>query len=107
MSRPTTGRLAAAAALAATLALSTPAAAAGERSPSNSLWQWLEGLLPQRIAALWTLGGGPEGVESGRAATKQGVCLDPDGCSAIQATPQGGPTCRQWNEAGGCIDPDG
>lgn len=106
MSRPTTARLAAAAALAATLALTSPApAGAAERSPSDSLRQWLQGLLPQRIAALWTRGqGGPDREESGRAGAKQGVALDAAGA---QSNPLSGPTCRQWNEQGGCIDPDG
>lgn len=99
MSQRTTGRLAAAA-LAAALALTTPAsAAAAERSPAAGLLQWLEGLLPQRIVALWT--GGE------RTMAKQGEHIDPDGSSANQSNPTGGPTCRMWSEAGGCIDPDG
>jgi hypothetical protein len=100
MSQRTTGRLAAATALAATLALTAPvSAAAAERSPSAGLWQWLEGLLPQRIAALWT--GGE------RRVAKQGERIDPDGSSATQSNPAGGPACRMWSEQGVCIDPDG
>ena len=87
----------------AVLALATPAQAGA--APWTNAWRWLDGLWHHGLTVL--LGGEIPGPASPQApGTKQGPCVDPDGC--VSMAPGGGiPVCNSWNEAGPCVDPDG
>lgn len=108
MAQRTFGRALAAVALTATLTLALPAQ--GEAAPLNkpvNLWEWVSGLLEEKIAAVWPSRVRQPTARSG--ATKQGGCIDPNGCtpsSQSTAAPQR-PLCTRWDDQGGCIDPNG
>lgn len=92
--------------LAAVLALAGSAPAhAAQRSTPTGVWGWFESVWRDGISGLWRVDR-PAPSRDGKVPvgqTKQGTCVNPDGCAAALA----GPTCRQFNDQGACIDPNG
>ena len=95
--------------LAAGLAFAGPAQAhAAPFDTSQGLWKWLTRVWEEGVAVVWGQTGAEHPTSNGdRHWTKQGVCIDPNGCANSATPASGGPLCRAWTEAGGCIDPDG
>lgn len=111
MAHRTLGRALTAVALTATLALALPAQAdAAPLHKSVSLWEWVSGLLEGKIAGVWGASARekqPSPVTP--VPTKQGGCVDPNGCAASSQLPASPPKplCAEWSEQGGCVDPNG
>ena len=90
--------------LAGGLAFAGPAQAhAAPVGPSQGWWKWLTRVWEEGVAVVW---GGNPNTSSGPGLSKQGVCVDPNGC-ANTATAPAGPRCHLWNEQGVCVDPNG
>lgn len=108
MAQRTLGRALAAVALTATLTLALPAQA--NAAPLNkpvSLWEWVSGLLEEKIAAVWGPAKRPNERTRRQGNSKAGGCIDPNGCTTYQtSTTPPRPNCVM-DEAGGCIDPNG
>ena len=94
--------------LAAVLALAGSAPThAAQRSPAG-IWGWLESVWREGIGGLWRVERTVPSRDAKRRAgqTKQGACVNPDGCAtALTGSP--GPACSRFNDQGTCVDPDG
>lgn len=105
MNPRTLGRLLAATALSAVLAFSNPlpahAASAASRSGQEGLWSWVSSSWQRGLEFLL---GRP--TTPGRH-TKQGVCIDPNGCANTPPTGNGATVACDTSYQGVCIDPNG
>jgi hypothetical protein len=94
--------------LAGGLAFAGPAQVhAAPVGPSQGLWQWLTRVWEEGLTVVRGQPGVDHHTSNGdRRWTKQGGCIDPNGCvnSAVPTT--GRPACGAWTTAGACIDPN-
>jgi len=107
MSQRRRGRALAGMALAVVLTFASPAVAGAASRPAG-LWGWMELLWTEGISGLWRAES-PVPSRGGKAPasqSKQGGCVDPNGC-ANPLTGGQGPVCSRFNDQGACIDPNG
>jgi len=93
--------------LAAVLALAGSAPAhAAQRSTPSGVWGWLESVWRDGIGGLWRMDRPSRDGKTPAGQTKQGGCINPDGCATTSAgAPK--PTCSRYDDGGACIDPNG
>ena len=107
MSQRRRGRALAGLALAVVLTFASPVVAGAASRPAG-LWGWMELLWTEGISGLWRAES-PVPSRGGKAPasqSKQGGCVDPNGC-ANPLTGGQGPVCSRFNDQGACIDPNG
>src|ERR1700681_102498 len=64
--------------------------------PSQGLWRWLTRVWEGGVTVLWERLGAGHASSPKPAWQKQGVCIDPNGCSPNSVTPAAGPRCNAW-----------
>ena len=86
-------------------ASSTPAHAAQRSAPAGILG-WLESVWTEGIGGLWRTERPAPSRAKVPGQTKEGTCINPDGCANV-LTGSPGPSCTRFNDQGACIDPNG
>ena len=92
----------------ALMLFSPPAAHAAQRLRPVGLWEWVESLWREGVGGGWRAANPapPRGGKAPATPTKQGVCVDPNGCANLMVGVQG-PACSRFNDQGVCVDPNG
>jgi hypothetical protein len=93
--------------LAAVLVFASSAPAhAAQRSAPGGIWGWLESVWTEGIGGLWRTERPVPSRGKVPGPTKEGGCVDPNGCArSLAGSP--GPACSRFNDQGVCIDPNG